>query len=388
MTSTGRHKRQKMMRLTRVERVLGVTEEELTRQKGPEERHQYICRRNIGLGEALHFINIKTNVLTPIGSFSTPTLAELRNRVEAMGESRNEGSKSLCSFHCLYRIDIGELQTRMGQHDSMVQIAGNFNCLNVSSRRQKPDNGKLVELAHEQKTQGPAATFGPLAANLYRTHFCMDSYSGQTLDHQINLLDNVAEYTGRPINGKLTLTGEEKPIRDHEIDSIVQKIRVGLQTDCHVMYGRTKEGKPLCLLDENKKEFSQLPMIDQCHVAAVNWKSLAIDHNRNHTPHWLKAKKMEIHRLARMLLRACYEGIYLAALSRRTKQLYLTLVGGGVFGNPNLLIVEELARSHQRWANHPASCLENVYLCAYSEKDNVEDLLKAEGIDISSSSNV
>ena len=35
-----------------------------------------------------------------------------------------------------------------------------------------------------------------------------------------------------------------------------------------------------------------------------------------------------------VLLRAVYEGTYLAAIYEKTQHLVLTLVGGGVFGNP------------------------------------------------------
>ncbi|CAB9500420.1 expressed unknown protein [Seminavis robusta] len=376
--------------MTRVERVLGVTEEELVRQSA-EERQLYICKQIGETGEEiLWFRNIQTGVLTPIGPFCTPTVEELRAQVKQTMMDQPEEENKDRQFYCLYHVDIGELQTRLKTTDRcLIQIAGNFNCLNVPNRRRKPDEGRLVELAFQQKTQGPAATFGPLACNLFRTHFSMPTpqYSGQTLKHQISLLDNVKEYTGIPINGKLTLRGDEIPIPDTmDLDAIVGKVRVGLQTDCHVMYGRNKRQREVYLLDTAKHcdDFSKLPIVDQCHVAAVNWNSLTEDHTRNHVPAWTQtpAKQKEIYNLSRALLRAGYEGVYLAALMRRTKHLYLTLVGGGVFGNPNQLIVQELAHAHKKWASHPASCLEAVYLCGYSQKDNVECLLKKEGIKI------
>ena len=325
--------------MTRVRRILGVSEEELVRQS-PEERQQYICRQVGDNGEKkLHFVNAQTGNLTPIGDFSTPTIAELKQQVEAMAtntttattatireeEKKADETTPLCRFHCLYRVDIGELQTRLKTSDQcLVQVAGNFNCLNGPNRTRAPNSGRLVEFAFQQKTQGPAATFGPLACNLYRSHFALSpEYSGQTLDHQINMLQHVADYTGVPINGKLTLTGNERPVpaNDEEMDEIVGQVQVGLQTNCHVLYGRNKQGREVYLVQKNDTDFTNCPVIDQCHGAAVNWKSLTADSDASNTPPaWTQTpeKQREIYTLSRMILRAAYEGIYLAALTRRT----------------------------------------------------------------------
>ena len=71
--------------------------------------------------------------------------------------------------------------------------------------------------------------------------------------------------------------------------------------------------------------------------------------------------------MARTLLRAAYEGLYLAALVQQRRQLYLTLVGGGSFGNRIELILEEMKRAHDKWAGHPASQLELCQICVFSK---------------------
>lgn len=50
----------------------------------------------------------------------------------------------------------------------------------------------------------------------------------------------------------------------------------------------------------------------------------------------------------------------------------MTLVGGGVFGNPIEMILEELTRAHDQWASHPACCLERCVLALYSSQDEHE----------------
>ena len=87
--------------------------------------------------------------------------------------------------------------------------------------------------------------------------------------------------------------------------------------------------------------------------------------------------------MARVLLRASYEATYATAILRQRKELYLTLVGGGSHGNPWTIMVEEIQRAHNKWANHPASVLEKVQICRYSQEDHekVQKLLRRRSID-------
>ena len=51
------------------------------------------------------------------------------------------------------------------------------------------------------------------------------------------------------------------------------------------------------------------------------------------------------------LLNAAYEGTYACAVIRQSRQLVLTLIGGGCFNNPPALIAAAIARAHARWAD-------------------------------------
>merc|ERR1712080_509898 len=79
--------------------------------------------------------------------------------------------------------------------------------------------------------------------------------------------------------------------------------------------------------------------VDQVLSASVNW-----------TDPGREPPQQQLECLTRAALRACYNGAFLAAIGRRRKKLLLTLVGGGVFGNPEEMILEELANAHARWA--------------------------------------
>jgi hypothetical protein len=51
-------------------------------------------------------------------------------------------------------------------------------------------------------------------------------------------------------------------------------------------------------------------------------------------------------RLAAFLLKAAYDGTYLAARSLESRKLVLTFIGGGVFNNPFELIIEAIVNAH------------------------------------------
>ena len=90
-------------------------------------------------------------------------------------------------------------------------------------------------------------------------------------------------------------------------------VRIGVHQDTPAYFGRR---------ERNSMEISDpVPIIDQIFVAALN-RNAPLPYSQH------------LQRKTQFLLRAAYEGTYLAANLRKTQHLVLTLVGGGVFGNP------------------------------------------------------
>jgi len=259
-------------------------------------------------------------------------------------------------------VDIGRLQADLKTEDqAMVQIASNFNCLEVPSRSSSPCTGNLVEGYATDSTQGPAASFGVPAASLFRAHFPFHLAQtdpckwGQTSEHQVELLSDVRDYFGTCINGKVTLTGGEHPLSIDSVADVSAAIRVGVHADAQVVFGRSRRAAgELCLLPE------PFALVDQVLVASVNWNDAG-----------QCASHEQLERLTRAALQASYDGAYLAAISRGRRMLLLTLVGAGVFGNPRGIVLGELAAAHARWADHPASTLREVHLCLFEKEDEV-----------------
>ena len=139
---------------------LGVSEPHLLADRA---RH-VVCD---GGGE-LCFRHTDGETLWRAGRFECPTVAELRRR---LAEQQHVAVESF-PITVADGVDIGRLQASLTTEDrALVQVASNFNALEVPSRGVPPDYGGLVTGYATDSTQGPAASFGVPAASLLRAHF-------------------------------------------------------------------------------------------------------------------------------------------------------------------------------------------------------------------------
>jgi hypothetical protein len=348
------------------ETILGITEEELVKLD-ENERRELLPPHHSGC-----FMNSKNGKLFSYGFFETCTVESLTAQVLELlpsvdDKKQNSTRKGPVNLTTRSGVDIGALQGNLATADkAMVQVASNFNCLENPRRGTLLHSGRFVDKAYMDCTQGPAAVFGTTSAYLYRCHFYG---GGQSLGHPtIDLLRYTSEYFGKPQNGKITLIGNENLLDTTEdIDQVVNKICIGLHRDCPVMFGRTTtnlvfNGPTSAELEEYEKRAPwTYPLVDHVFSASINTRDFGIRSEDMMDHHMVN--------LMRALLRAAYEGLYLAAILRKRKKLYLTLIGGGSFANPIALIVDELQRAHDKWANHPASELEECVLLVFSLYD-------------------
>ena len=347
----------------RVKSIIGIPESELVGLSSAE-RESYIADGS--------FVNSITDELTSFGDFSTPSVQEMRDAVDAAAtcatgatgatDAAGATNKTVIDFEVRYGVDISVLTSQLKTTDrALVQVASNFNCLEVPSLYMPPNWGGLVEKIHKDETQGPAACCGPLSGCLYRAHFYRfsDGQLGQTGTRQIELLSDF-EYASTT-NGKLRLTGDEKSVPIDKIDKIVGSIKCGLHRSQPVLFGRNKTGM--------NYDIDEPQMIDQVFNASINMGDIGKSPDRD-----------ELIKICRTLLRAAYESAYLCAILGRNRVLYLTMVGGGVFGNPEKIILEEMVRAHRLYAHK--SVLEKVVLCIYDSDDDrritkaIDDLLR------------
>ena len=383
------------------ETILGISEEELVKLDAQERRDMFLrCStdRDVhhsggdddggGCGYG-YFVNSKNGRLFSYGSFSTPTIRELTESVHALASCKDDDKRFVKSNQGRPRVrlttrsgvDIGALQGNLKTSDfAMVQVASNFNCLENPRRGTPLDSGRFVDKAYLDCTQGPAAVFGTTSSYLYRCHFYG---GGQSLGHStINLLEHTSQYFGVQ-NGKITLTGNEASIETSaQIYDIARDVCIGMHVDCPVMFGR--DSRTLISTGPVAANFAgyetsrpwSYPLVDHVLSASINLHDYMIGENKNLDDRY-------IDNIVRTLLRAAYEGVYLAAILRKRKKLYLTLIGGGSFGNPLPVVVDELQRAHRKWANHPSSILEECVVCLFSQRDEVAVRAVLDGHEIS-----
>jgi len=74
------------------------------------------------------------------------------------------------------------------------------------------------------------------------------------------------------------------------------------------------------------------------------------------------AKADQITEKCKFILKAAYYGAYLTAIANNHKQLFLTIIGAGNFGNKLEWIYEAILEAHVQWGNHKNCNLEAVKL--------------------------
>ncbi|MDG4555780.1 MAG: hypothetical protein P9F19_00065 [Candidatus Contendobacter sp.] len=292
------------------------------RLTGFDEISPHQVRENLRIeGDALtSLVNGKTYVH---GRLETPSLLELRNRVAALGPAT--GRLSLREAVA----DVTELHADPANAGSLFQVASQFNLLEMISPRVTPEQG--VGIYENDPTQGPACAIAAGAGTIYRNYFApVNGHVGQSIHHQIDCLtdlgadlDNAHQHFWRMKNGYVLasrgglgkLSSRLAASSEHELDRLRGLLRIGLQWNTQVTI---KE----CQHRVTQAYCSALP-VAYSHLPARLWEHFA-----------------------RLVLDAAYEATIRAAIlnARNTgnRRVFLTLLGGGAFGNAPAWIMDAL----------------------------------------------
>ncbi|TWU21542.1 hypothetical protein Pla52o_37290 [Novipirellula galeiformis] len=286
------------------------------------------------------------------GRLETPTLSELRARVAAAAPS--PGRLKIREMIA----DVRQLHADVTNAGAMFQVASQFNLLEMTGPSVTPERG--VGIYEHDRTQGPACAISCGAGTIFRNYFAaVGDRIGQTADHQIDCASDLGVLLGNQ-NGKLwgmqngyliptdeglqqistTLQRADEAERDHYRSTL----RIGLQWNTAVTLPGARH------------------RVSQAYASA-----LPVAYGRQPESQWAD--------VARLVLEAAYESTFCAAIlnrqsgipaaansprpstpqSRVAKQapssnkLYLTLLGGGVFGNADAWIIDAIERSLQRY---------------------------------------
>lgn len=259
------------------------------------------------------------------GRFATPRIDELRARAAAAARAAAVADRGAAPAErggirvsVLAgndpRTDIGTLQAALPA-GTLFQVASQFNCLEAPS----PCIAQIADYVYDG-TQGPRASVSAFPGTFLRHYHAPVDTDGrrravQTPDESLNLLAAVLPPAAARVDcGYLRPTNVADPealarsLRDR-----FEEIRVGVHEEVEVVLGHDWGGPG--------------PRAPDHRIAQVFTSTVAGSHGTERNAEaWATVR--------RQLLRAAYLGTLLAALAGDRHTVVLTLIGGGVFGNP------------------------------------------------------
>jgi len=296
-----------------------------SRLMGFKEESPQQVRNNIKLdANTIHsLVNGKTFTC---GKLETPSLSELRQR---MCDLTIESGKLSVREQIA---DAQALHADIDNTDALIQVASQFNLLEMISPSATPEQG--VEVYENDYTQGPACAVAAGAGTIYRNYLVpVNSDIGQSATNQIDcladigtLLDNTDNTLWKMTNGYALaseqglrqITAQLETASEKQIDKIRSALRIGLQWGTEVTLTETRH------------------TLSQAYCSA-----LPVAYSKHPPLLWEK--------FARLILEASYEACLAAAAlnyhNTGNNKVYLTLIGGGAFGNDTNWIMQAIHRA-------------------------------------------
>jgi hypothetical protein len=292
---------------------------------GFSEEYPQQVRENITVDGQTLTSRVNGRVLV-YGQLETPTLAELRERVHASGYKT--GKMSVREVVA----NVQHLHTDVSNAGSLFQVASQFNLLEMVSPSYTPEDG--VGIYEHDRTQGPACAIAAGAGTIYRNYFgIVNGQTGQSVNNQIDCLADIGAALGNndsrlwemrngyalcTQSGLVEIADRLQASSDSELDSLRQLLRIGIQWNTQVT------------LDDSRHAVSQ-----------AYCSALPVAYSRHPSHLWAA--------FARLILEAAYEATIctaiLNAMSHGSNRLFLTLLGGGAFGNAPAWIIDAIQRA-------------------------------------------
>ena len=297
-----------------------------------EEGHDNV-QNNIELGND-YLLSKVNNRKYQFGNLELVSVKELRDKVSA----NKKGDNKLIISECVG--DVKLLHADIDNENAVFQAASQFNLLEMVQPNVTPENG--VAIYENDLTQGPACAIACGAGTIYRNYFVdIHGRKGQTVNNQIDCLEDIGEDLN---NEELMLWQMEngyalpsilglKHINNHienlsivQYDELLIKLKVGIQWDTEVTISDTRH-------TVNQIYCSALP-VSYSHIDADLFEPFAT-----------------------LILEATYEAAILTAIHNMQRcgnnKLYLTLVGGGAFGNNKAWIFGAIRKSVMKYKDFP-----------------------------------
>ena len=248
------------------------------------------------------------------GQLEIPTLNDLRSK-SLIGKA-NTGTLKISEIVG----NVQDLHKHSENSGAFFQAASQFNLLEMVNPNITPDEG--IDRYEFDYTQGPACAIACGAGTIYRNYFAeVNGLPGQTKNNQIDCLKDIGLYfnnkelqlwkmkNGYALANRQGLKYISSRIKEMDIgeyEALKGKLRIGIQWDTEVTINNNQQRVTQAYCSALPVAYSQ--------VNEMLWQDFAV-----------------------LILEAAYEASFHAALINAQKtgnpKVYLTLLGGGAFGN-------------------------------------------------------
>ncbi len=266
------------------------------------------------------------------GVLETPSLADLRKRVGAL--KIPEGKISVAEIVG----DAQALHANANNDGALFQVASQFNLLEMPGPEVTPERG--VGCYENDRTQGPACAVAAGAGTIYRNYFIpVHGKVGQSADNQVDCLAGIGMALGNSVNrlwemsngyamasenGLVEIDEKLRGSDKAEIDALRGLLQIGIQWDTQVTLGEAEH-----------------------HVSQAYCSALPVGYSELPPDLWA--------RFAQLVLEASYEATICAGIlnfiENGNNTVFLTLIGGGVFGNKMDWVLGAMKRSLNIYKN-------------------------------------
>jgi hypothetical protein len=255
-----------------------------------------------------------------VGELSLVSLHDLRERAALAGNRPGRLRSGIVSG------DVGRMHQKPENAGALFQVASQFNLLEMVSPTVTPEHG--VTRYQDDPTQGPACAIAAGAATVYRNYFVpVGGSAGQTATRQLDGLADIGVALSSSLNlpidelwtmqngyalatkAGLDAIGEYLgALTPDQMDLLRGKLRVGIHRDVEVT---TAVGR------------------DRPRVSQAFCSALPVAYSRIPPNHWQP--------FGTLILEAAYEATMWATVLNAERGasnvVFLTLLGGGAFGN-------------------------------------------------------
>ncbi len=255
-----------------------------------------------------------------IGELELVSLQALRERVKSADKLPGRLKTSVVTG------DVRRMHRSPENAGALFQVASQFNLLEMVSPDVTPENG--VTRYQCDLTQGPACAIAAGAATIYRNYFApFGGNEGQTarrqLDGLADLGDALSSATKLPVGDLWTMQNGYALATRTGLDAIAQHLRTLTTDQIDVLRGKLRIGI------HHDVEVTEAVGPDRPRVSQLFCSALPVAYSRVPPAHWEP--------FAVFVLEAAYEATMWATVLNAQRGasnvIFLTLLGGGAFGN-------------------------------------------------------